>query len=273
MRRAGLLLALLLFAMTWMPGAASAAPLPLRVELNGVRIYFPDEQPFADKAQRVQVPVRFVSEALGADVGWTGATKTVTVKLDDNVITLVLGQKEYDTNGQKQQMDTAAHRVGGRTFVPLRFVSEALGAYVKWDSKVRTVYISMTPFESENSQKEPDQNKVVEENIYGFIVKRNTGSHLDIDKGLGLEGYGILQFLIIFPDIIRGADYEMQVQEVEEILSQKVEKETVQAVINYIRKKTTSEPELPMKTFTDKNYEIMVGADINSPIDVTVFEK
>ncbi|MFD1175458.1 copper amine oxidase N-terminal domain-containing protein [Paenibacillus puldeungensis] len=74
----------------------------------------------------MQVPVRFVSEALGAEVKWDGPTKTVTINQDSNVITLILGKKPYDINGQTKQMDTSAQRVGGRTFVPLRFVSEGL---------------------------------------------------------------------------------------------------------------------------------------------------
>ncbi len=118
-KRTATALTVLLLLMGLVPAMSIAKPLPLRVEVNTKRIYFPDEQPYVDKAQRVQVPVRFVSEALGAKVGWNAATKTVTVELDSNRVVLVLGSKKYKVNGVEKQMDTAAERVGGRTFVPL----------------------------------------------------------------------------------------------------------------------------------------------------------
>ena len=57
----------------------SFAQLPLRVVVNGNRVNFPDAEPFIDDNGRTQVPVRFVSEALGAEVSWEGSTKTVTI--------------------------------------------------------------------------------------------------------------------------------------------------------------------------------------------------
>ncbi|GJM70490.1 hypothetical protein HMSSN036_27060 [Paenibacillus macerans] len=111
-------LACLISALAWVPGAASAAvELPLRVEYQGKLLDFPDAKPFMDKAQRVQVPVRFVSEALGADVKWAPESKTVTIRLENNEITLVIGQTLYNVNGEAKQMDTAARRINGRTFV------------------------------------------------------------------------------------------------------------------------------------------------------------
>ncbi|MDN4068707.1 copper amine oxidase N-terminal domain-containing protein [Paenibacillus vini] len=272
-RKIGTVMAMILFLVSAVPMMTSAAPLALRVEVNGERIYFPDEQPYVDKAQRVQVPVRFVSEALNAKVDWTAATKTVTVKLDSNLLTLVLGKKEYDVNGKKLQMDTAATRVGGRTFVPLRFVSEGLGASVKWDSKVSTVYISTSGFVDDVKKPETDEtkNEVYEETIHGFKVKQNTGSELRIYEGSGTGDTALFSLSITFST--RGADYGMQVQEVEDILSQKVETKTVQSIMNYVKTKKKEEPELPLKIFKDNNYQIFVISNINSDIVVTIFNK
>ncbi|MEK5479434.1 copper amine oxidase N-terminal domain-containing protein [Paenibacillus sp. FSL R5-0407] len=272
-RKIGTVMAMILFLVSAVPMMTSAAPLALRVEVNGERIYFPDEQPYVDKAQRVQVPVRFVSEALNAKVDWTAATKTVTVKLDSNLLTLVLGKKEYDVNGKKLQMDTAATRVGGRTFVPLRFVSEGLGASVKWDSKVSTVYISTSGFVDDVKKPETDEtkNEVYEETIHGFKVKQNTGSELRIYEGSGTGDTALFSLSITFSTI--GADYGMQVQEVEDILSQKVETKTVQSIMNYVKTKKKEEPELPLKIFKDNNYQIFVISNINSDIVVTIFNK
>ncbi|WP_055109371.1 hypothetical protein [Paenibacillus ihumii] len=61
MRKVGAMLAAVLLLMGLLPGAVLAKSAPLRVEVNGERVYFTDEQPYVDKAQRVQVLVRFVA--------------------------------------------------------------------------------------------------------------------------------------------------------------------------------------------------------------------
>ncbi|RRJ63438.1 copper amine oxidase N-terminal domain-containing protein [Paenibacillus oralis] len=267
-------LACLVFAVAWLPGAgatSAAVELPLRIEYQGERIAFPDEQPYVDKAQRVQVPVRFVSEALGADVKWAPANQSVTIKLDNNEITLIIGQKLYNVNGKVKEMDTAARRINGRTFVPIRFVTEGLGAYVKWDAAVRTAYISDIPFDPEE-EKEPSENKAVEENMYGFKVKHNTGSTLEIEKGSNEQYYPVVSMMIYFPEMREGADYERQVKEVEEILLQKIDKKTVQEAIQYIKKKTDWEQEIELKVFKDSNYSVYIASHNSDPIDVSVYE-
>ncbi|WP_236347657.1 stalk domain-containing protein, partial [Paenibacillus plantiphilus] len=68
----------LLFSMTLigsMPVETSALSMPLRAVVNGDRLYFPDGQPFVDKQSRIQVPIRFIAEALGVQVSWDGKTK------------------------------------------------------------------------------------------------------------------------------------------------------------------------------------------------------
>ncbi|RXE57692.1 copper amine oxidase N-terminal domain-containing protein [Acetivibrio mesophilus] len=120
-----------------------AVDLPIRVVVNGTKINFPDVEPFIDENSRTQVPIRFVGEALGADVGWDGNTKKVTITLNGRKVVLQIGNKNYEVNGQKKQMDTVALLKESRTFVPVRFVSEALGATVKWNANIKTVYIDM----------------------------------------------------------------------------------------------------------------------------------
>lgn len=273
-QKIGVLMATILLLVSVLPVVATAAPLPLRVEVNGERVNFPDEEPYADKAQRVQVPVRFVSEALGAKVEWASATKTVTITRDSDTLVLVLGQSSYEVNGEKKLMDTKASRTGGRVFVPLRFVSEGLGASVKWDSVVRTVYISTAGF-TEDYEKPKEETvetgEVREEIMHGFKVKHNTGSKLDVERGTGKGFQAILTLSMRFYDFGEG-NYDMQVKEIEEILSQKVEKETVDSILKYVKKKTKEEQELEMKIFSDKNYEIFVGSHINSDIVLTVYK-
>lgn len=91
---------------------------------------------------RVMVPLRGVFEALGATVDFDGATSTIFAVRGDTQIQLQLGSTQASLNGLPRTLDVPAQARGGRTLVPLRFVSEALGADVKWNDSLRTVSIA-----------------------------------------------------------------------------------------------------------------------------------
>ncbi len=118
--------------------------MPLRIVVNGERLYFPDAQPFIDANGRTQTPARFIGEELGATVTWDGTAQKATFVKDSKKLILYIGKKEYELDGKMLQMDTAALLQEGRTFVPARYVAEAFGATVSWDSAVRTVYVDIT---------------------------------------------------------------------------------------------------------------------------------
>ena len=100
--------------------------------------------PYATASQRTMVPIRFISEKLGATVTWDGKTKTITITQGSNVIKMTLGSKSYTLNGAKKTMDAAPEVMAnyGRTFVPIRFVAEALGKDVEWDQTNKLVIIA-----------------------------------------------------------------------------------------------------------------------------------
>lgn len=97
--------------------------------------YTLDAVPFVDTgANRTLVPIRFVSEALGAGVGWLANIGQVVIKDGGQEIILTIGSRDVLVNGVKQAIDCAPVVVPpGRAFVPLRFVSETLGATVDYD--------------------------------------------------------------------------------------------------------------------------------------------
>ena len=166
MKRTFLFITVLVIMVTTLATTAFAQ-LPLRVVVNGDRVEFPDEHPFIDDNGRTQVPVRFISEALGAEVEWNGSTKTVTISQGSKKIEIVIGKKDYTINGKKSSMDTEALLKGDRTFVPVRFVSEGLGAKVDWDPDVRTVYI-----DTRKKDDTPTDGDFKEVN--GFLVPNDT---------------------------------------------------------------------------------------------------
>lgn len=115
--------------------AHAAVPLELKVQVNDKLVPFPDAQPYIDQNERTLVPIRFVTEKLGYQVGWEKVGNEVKVQLTSNkhTVTLVSGQKSAWIDGKKIAMDTPAQFEQGRVFVPLRFISEAAGIHVKWD--------------------------------------------------------------------------------------------------------------------------------------------
>lgn len=94
---------------------------------------------------RVLVPLRGVFHRLGAVVTWDPTTQTVLAARGDTSITLRIGDTQASINGRPTPMDVPALLVDGRTMVPLRFISQALGAQVSWDAATTTVQIASAP--------------------------------------------------------------------------------------------------------------------------------
>ncbi|MBN9503951.1 MAG: hypothetical protein BGO01_03135 [Armatimonadetes bacterium 55-13] len=113
----------------------------INVLVNGEPVHFTGVGPQKIEG-RILVPLRGVMEKLGAYVGYQGATKTVTATRGDVDLQLVLGQRRAVLNGRDVMMDVPAMEYRGSTLVPLRFMSEALGAEVKWDGATSTVMIA-----------------------------------------------------------------------------------------------------------------------------------
>ncbi|ACV64965.1 copper amine oxidase domain protein [Desulfofarcimen acetoxidans DSM 771] len=116
---------------------AMAAP---KVILDGSQLSF-DVSPTIDNG-RTLVPLRAIFEALGADIEWNGETKTVTANKENTKIILQIGKQTAYKNGTPVTLDVPAKIINDRTMVPLRFVSEALGADVKWDENTQTIIVS-----------------------------------------------------------------------------------------------------------------------------------
>lgn len=89
------------------------------------------------------VPIRFVSEALGAKVGWekTGGQLAVSINNDAHAVNMTVGQNTATVDGQTKTYETKIILKQNRTFVPLRLVSEGLGQTVEWDKVSRWVWI------------------------------------------------------------------------------------------------------------------------------------
>ena len=89
--------------------------------------------PFIDNG-RVLVPLRAIAESLRAQVEWDSTSWSVIMQLDDKTLILPIGTLVPG-------LDVPARIIDGKTFVPLRYVSEELGANVVWDGEKQAVYI------------------------------------------------------------------------------------------------------------------------------------
>lgn len=100
-----------------------------------------DQQPVVEQG-RILVPVRNICAALGAEVQWDGTTQTVTVTKERTSLCFTAGAGTVYRNWDRVHLEVAPRIVKGRTFVPLRFVVEALGAAVDWDGVTRTATVA-----------------------------------------------------------------------------------------------------------------------------------
>ena len=113
--------------------------IPICITVNGTFIRT-DAEPFI-AYDTTYVPVRFVGEALGADVQWDKNTKTAAIKNSEAEIILKENSTVAVVNGESKDMGRYAFIKDGRLFVPVRFVTETLGAAVNWDNDYFVVNI------------------------------------------------------------------------------------------------------------------------------------
>lgn len=113
---------------------------PITVYLDGIELYF-ESEPIIKK-QRTMIPMRKIFEALGAEVKWDKKTKSAIASIDGKEVRVSIGSEVAYVNASKIQLETSPFIQKGITFVPLRFVSENLGADVKWDGEARRVIIT-----------------------------------------------------------------------------------------------------------------------------------
>jgi len=91
---------------------------------------------------RTMLPARFVAENLGAEVEWDGEARVVTVKSEDVEIKLTIDSAIATVNGVEETLDSPAFIENDRTYTPVRFIAEKLGATVDWDADLKMVKIA-----------------------------------------------------------------------------------------------------------------------------------
>jgi len=116
---------------------------PITILLNNKPLFF-DTEPYLNKTyNRTLVPLRGISEALGASVGWNAATSSITIERFDTKLELKVGSESILVNGKSETMDVPVILKDSRTYVPLRFITQYLGGDVKWIQESKTVELTI----------------------------------------------------------------------------------------------------------------------------------
>lgn len=93
------------------------------------------------KGGRTVVPVRAITEGLGAEVSFNPETFEVTIVKGDTTIILSIGSNVAIVNGESVELDSQSEITNSRTYVPIRFIAETFGLTVDWDAETETIDI------------------------------------------------------------------------------------------------------------------------------------
>ena len=134
------ILPLLLALLLCLPVAAGATQ-SVGVIIDDQPVAFDDTYgyPFVDEAGRTQVPFRVTLESFGCTVSWDNDTRTAIAEKDGVVVAVPIGQDYILENGRQVPIDTTSRIRENRTYLPIRAVLEAFGAYVTWDQENQQV--------------------------------------------------------------------------------------------------------------------------------------
>lgn len=138
--------------------AAPNKQIPITININGDKLPT-DVDPIMIKG-RVMLPLRAIFEQLGASVSWEPKQRKITAYKDGVEMILYLDSKVATINGTKVSLDVAPLGYKARTMVPVRFVSEALGQTVNWQTSTRTVTILSTDDPGNNNNTPPSNNTI-----------------------------------------------------------------------------------------------------------------
>lgn len=141
-RLASLLVAVpLILSLLAVPAGAAGA---VGVTIDGTPVRFAGDYgaPFLDSAGRTQVPFRRTLEVFGCTVSWDNPSRTAWAEKDGVQVAVPIGQPWMTVNGHRVDLDTAAQIRDNRTYLPIRPVLEAFGAYVTWDGAARQVVVT-----------------------------------------------------------------------------------------------------------------------------------
>ncbi|RED55118.1 copper amine oxidase N-terminal domain-containing protein [Cohnella lupini] len=104
-------------------------------------LYTSPKAPYVDPNNRLMIPVRFVSELLGANVNYNGRLQEATISKGRNSLKLKVDSTEADNNGTVISMDTAPEIVQNHLYIPIRVLIDSMNLPVKWDKETAVIQV------------------------------------------------------------------------------------------------------------------------------------
>lgn len=137
------------------------------VIVNGKTISFADQKPIITDKGRTLVPARGVFQAMNAKVTWNGETQTARFDSANNLIRILITNNDpimtvykftsvIHADETNVTLDETPQIINDRTMVPLRAISESLGATVDWDNETRTATITEQSYTDKITSTDPD---------------------------------------------------------------------------------------------------------------------
>lgn len=97
------------------------------------------------KGGTLLIPLRSMFEQMGATVSYDAASKTVDVTKPGADVKVTVGQPEVVINGESRPLDVPPIMYQGNVLVPIRVISEGMGAYVLWVADKQLVVVRYIP--------------------------------------------------------------------------------------------------------------------------------
>ncbi len=196
------LLLLVIFLIPWrIPMSQGLASSEIKLVIDGRDIVVTPLPVIRNN--RTLVPIRFISEELGAEVKWDGEARTVHIKKDNRSVQLRIDSHlvKYEAGRETFDLsDVAPIIIEDRTFVPVRLVSNALGVAVNWDGETKTVYVDS----EQTSDIEPFFDITVSTVTEGQTITGLTELESSF-LGVVPQGAAEIRYLLLDPDTGKGS--------------------------------------------------------------------
>lgn len=101
------------------------------------------EEPSFISEGRTYIPLKLISDAFGSELKWNPETRGITITKNGTTIDMIVGSTKALVNDKMVEMDAPPMIRSGRTFIPVRFVSEILGAKVTWNARIKLIFIEI----------------------------------------------------------------------------------------------------------------------------------
>ncbi|MEI7986077.1 MAG: copper amine oxidase N-terminal domain-containing protein [Armatimonadota bacterium] len=171
--------------------AALSQARTIYVNVDGQNVRFEGTQPQM-MGDHIMVPLRGIFEKMGANVDWNSQDQMVMANRGNTRVELRINNDEAYVNGKAVPVQYPAQVVNGSTMVPIRFISESLGAYVDWDENRSTVNISTNGISngngnngngnSGNNNNDTNRSSVISVQPIGSVIPVKLDSSLSSDQ-------------------------------------------------------------------------------------------